>query len=129
MSRYLLRDWLEARFGERLTLIQQGVERDGAFYVFSLRLIPLFPFFVVNLVLGLTRIRILTFYIVSQVGMLAGTAVYVNAGTQLANLESPAGILSPVLLGSFALLGVFPVVVKWVMSWVGRRRAQASLET
>jgi uncharacterized membrane protein YdjX (TVP38/TMEM64 family) len=129
MSRYLLRDWLEARFGERLTLIQQGVERDGAFYVFSLRLIPLFPFFVVNLVLGLTRIRILTFYIVSQVGMLAGTAVYVNAGTQLASLESPAGILSPVLLGSFALLGVFPVVVKWVMSWVGRRRAQASLET
>lgn len=122
MSRYLFRDWVEARFGERLAPIQEGVEREGAFYLFSLRLIPVIPFFVINLAVGLTRIRVLTFYIVSQVGMLAGTAVYVNAGTQLASLESPAGILSPSLLGSFALLGVFPAVVKWVMGWIRNRR-------
>lgn len=122
MSRHLFRSWVETRFGERLAPIQQGVERDGAFYVFSLRVIPVVPFFIVNLVLGLTRIRVLTFYIVSQVGMLIGTAVYVNAGTQLASLESPSGILSPALLGSFALLGLFPVVVKWAMGWIGRRR-------
>jgi uncharacterized membrane protein YdjX (TVP38/TMEM64 family) len=127
MSRYLLRDWVEARFGERLGPIQEGIERDGAFYVFSLRLIPVLPFFIVNLVLGLTHIRVLTFYIVSQIGMLLGTAVYVNAGTQLANLESPAGILSPALLGSFALLGLFPVVVKWVMVRIGNFRESSDV--
>jgi hypothetical protein len=105
----LLRDSIEARFGNRLAEINRGVEKDGAFYLFTLRLIPLVPFFVINLVMGLTQMRAWTFYWVSQLGMLAGTAVFVNAGTQLARIDSLKGILSPGLLGSFVLLGVFPL--------------------
>lgn len=111
-ARFLLRDWVQQRFGERLRAINEGIAREGGFYLFTLRLVPVFPFFVINLLMGLTAIRTLTFYWVSQVGMLLGTIVYVNAGTQLAQIESLSGILSPALVGSFALLGVFPLIAK-----------------
>ncbi|HFQ5401992.1 TPA: TVP38/TMEM64 family protein [Vibrio vulnificus] len=115
-SRYLLKDWVQARFGDKLSAINQGVEKDGAFYLFSLRLIPVFPFFLINLLMGLTPISIGRYYLTSQIGMLPGTAVYLNAGTQLADIDSLSGILSPTVLASFALLGVFPIAVKWIMS-------------
>ncbi|HAS8123720.1 TPA: TVP38/TMEM64 family protein [Vibrio vulnificus] len=115
-SRYLLKDWVQARFGDKLSAINQGVEKDGAFYLFSLRLIPVFPFFLINLLMGLTPISIGRYYLTSQIGMLPGTAVYLNAGTQLADINSLSGILSPTVLASFALLGVFPISVKWIMS-------------
>jgi uncharacterized membrane protein YdjX (TVP38/TMEM64 family) len=115
-SRFLLRDWVQSRFGGRLAAINAGMAKDGAFYLFTLRLVPVFPFFIINLVMGLTPIKTRTFYWVSQVGMLAGTAVYVNAGTQLAQLEGLSGILSPGLLGSFVLLGIFPLLAKKVWS-------------
>ncbi|HAV6897787.1 TPA: TVP38/TMEM64 family protein [Vibrio vulnificus] len=115
-SRYLLKDWVQARFGDKLGAINQGVEKDGAFYLFSLRLIPVFPFFLINLLMGLTPISIGRYYLTSQIGMLPGTAVYLNAGTQLADINSLSGILSPTVLASFALLGVFPIAVKWIMS-------------
>ncbi|EPT8339849.1 TVP38/TMEM64 family protein [Vibrio vulnificus] len=115
-SRYLLKEWVQARFGDKLSAINQGVEKDGAFYLFSLRLIPVFPFFLINLLMGLTPISIGRYYLTSQIGMLPGTAVYLNAGTQLADINSLSGILSPTVLASFALLGVFPIAVKWIMS-------------
>jgi len=124
-SRYVLRDSIEARFGERLKAINAGLERDGAFYLFSLRMIPAFPFFVVNLVMGLTRIRTLTFVWVSQLGMLLGTAAYVNAGTQLARIESTSGLLSPVLIGSFVALGIVPWIAKGIIGAVQRRKVYA----
>ncbi|NBB25578.1 FAD-dependent oxidoreductase [Porphyrobacter sp. SLTP] len=124
-SRYVLRDTIEARFGERLKAINAGMERDGAFYLFSLRMIPAFPFFVVNLVMGLTRIRTLTYIWVSQIGMLLGTAVYVNAGTQLARIESLSGIASPGVLGSFVLLGIAPWLAKLVIGLIKRRKVYA----
>ena len=124
-ARYVLRDGVEARFGERLRSINAGLERDGAFYLFTLRMIPVFPFFVVNLVMGLTRIRLLTFLWVSQLGMLLGTIVYVNAGTQLARIESLSGIVSPALLGSFALLGIAPWLAKLLIGGVRARKAYA----
>ena len=112
VSRFLLRDWVQERFGDKLQAINDGIEKDGAFYLFSLRLVPLFPFFVINLVMGLTPLKTSLYYLVSQVGMLAGTFVYVNAGTQIGQLESAGGILSPGLLISFALLGIFPLLAK-----------------
>ena len=115
-SRYLLRDWVQSKFGEKLSAINRGIERDGSFYLFSLRLIPVFPFFLINLLMGLTPIKTTRFYLVSQLGMLPGTAVYLNAGTQLSQIDSLSGIVSPVVLGSFALLGLFPFIAKWVMS-------------
>jgi uncharacterized membrane protein YdjX (TVP38/TMEM64 family) len=115
-SRYLLQDWVQGKFGDKLSAINQGVERDGAFYLFSLRLIPVFPFFLINLLMGLTPIATARFYLVSQLGMLPGTAVYLNAGTQLAQIDSLSGIVSPTVLASFALLGLFPVIAKWVMA-------------
>jgi len=125
MSRSLLREVVQRKFGSHLQSINQGVEQDGAFYLFGLRLVPLFPFFVVNLVMGLTPIRLWTYFWVSQVGMLAGTAVYVNAGTQLARLESLADIGSPALLISFALLGLFPIAAKKLMSTLRAQRSSA----
>ena len=122
VSRYILRDGIQRRYGDRLKAINAGIERDGAFYLFTLRLVPAFPFFVINLVMGLTPMRTLTFAFVSQVGMLPGTIVFVNAGTQLARIESLQGILSPVLIGSFVLLGVFPLIAKWVVGFVKSRR-------
>ncbi|MBK6358312.1 MAG: FAD-dependent oxidoreductase [Betaproteobacteria bacterium] len=112
MSRFLLRDWVSKRFGQRLAAIDEGVRREGGFYLFTLRLVPAFPFFLVNLLLGLTVMKTWTYFWVSQLGMLAGTVVYVNAGTQLAKLESLSGILSPGLLGSFILLGIFPLIAR-----------------
>ncbi|WP_440109144.1 FAD-dependent oxidoreductase [Acidovorax sp. BL-A-41-H1] len=124
-ARYLLRDWVQARFGDRLKPINDGMARDGAFYLFTLRLVPVFPFFLINLVMGLMPIRTLTFYGVSQLGMLAGTLVYVNAGTQLAQITSLSGIVSPGVLLSFVLLGVFPLLAKAVLGWLARRRVYA----
>jgi pyruvate/2-oxoglutarate dehydrogenase complex dihydrolipoamide dehydrogenase (E3) component/uncharacterized membrane protein YdjX (TVP38/TMEM64 family) len=124
-SRFLLRDAVQRRFGERLAPIHAGVAKDGAFYLFALRLVPLFPFFVINLLMGLTPIRAATFYWVSQIGMLAGTAVYVNVGTQLARVESLSGILSPALLGSFALLGLFPLAAARIVEALRARKVYA----
>ena len=124
-SRFLLRDWVEARFDQRLAHIHAGVEREGGFYLFTLRLIPVVPFFLINLIMGLTRMKTWTFYWVSQIGMLAGTAVYVNAGTQLAQLESVQGILSPALLGSFVLLGTFPLIARRIVASVQKRQVYA----
>jgi pyruvate/2-oxoglutarate dehydrogenase complex dihydrolipoamide dehydrogenase (E3) component/uncharacterized membrane protein YdjX (TVP38/TMEM64 family) len=124
-SRYVLRDTIEARFGERLKAINAGLERDGAFYLFSLRMIPVFPFFMVNLVMGLTRIRTLTYAWVSQIGMLLGTIVYVNAGTQLARIDSLSGIASPAVLGSFVLLGIVPWLAKAIIGAIKRRKVYA----
>lgn len=124
-SRYLLRDSVQARFGDRLKAINDGMAKDGALYLFTLRLIPVFPFFLVNLLMGLTPIRTSTYYWVSQLGMLAGTLVYVNAGTQLAQLSSLSGILSPGVLLSFVLLGVFPMIAKAALAFLQRRRVYA----
>ncbi|MBE0440153.1 MAG: FAD-dependent oxidoreductase [Gammaproteobacteria bacterium] len=122
VSRFLLRDWVQQRFGNRLQAINNGIEKEGGFYLFTLRLVPIFPFFIINLVMGLTPIKIWTFYWVSQVGMLVGTLVYVNAGTQIAQIDSLAGIMSFNLLASFALLGIFPLIAKKVIDWVKGRR-------
>ena len=124
-SRFLLRDWVQAKFGARLSGINAGVAREGGFYLFTLRLIPVLPFFAINLLMGLTPIRTLTFYLVSQAGMLAGTLVYVNAGTQLAQITSLKGILHPGLLGAFVLLGVFPLVAKKVIDMAKARKVYA----
>lgn len=122
VSRFLLRDWVQTRFADNLQRINEGMEREGGFYLFTLRLIPVFPFFIINLVMGLTRIRIFTYYWVSQLGMLPATLVYVNAGKELGRLESLAGILSPGLLFSFVLLGLFPLIVKNIVAAVKKRR-------
>jgi pyruvate/2-oxoglutarate dehydrogenase complex dihydrolipoamide dehydrogenase (E3) component/uncharacterized membrane protein YdjX (TVP38/TMEM64 family) len=121
-SRYLLRDWIKARLGKRLDAIDRGIEKDGAFYLLTLRLIPALPFFLVNLAMGLTAMKLGTFYLVSQVGMLLGTLVYVNAGTQLAAIDSLSAILSPALIGSFVLLGLLPLIAKALLGWIKRRR-------
>jgi uncharacterized membrane protein YdjX (TVP38/TMEM64 family) len=111
-ARFLFRDNIENQFADRLKTVNDGIAKDGAYYLFTLRLVPLFPFFIINLVMGLTSMKTATFYWVSQVGMLAGTLVYVNAGTQLANIQSLSDITSPVLIGSFVLLGIFPLIAK-----------------
>lgn len=125
-ARFLFRDTIKARFGERVKAIDAGVSRDGAFYLFTLRLVPVFPFFLINLAMGLTTMPARTFYWVSQLGMLAGTAVYVNAGTQLGKIDSLSGILSPALLGSFALLGIFPLLAKKTVEAIKARKADAN---
>lgn len=122
-SRYLLREWVQGKFGERLRAIDEGLAKDGAFYLFTLRLIPVFPFFVINLLMGLTRIKTVTFFWVSQLGMLAATVVFVNAGTQISQIESTSGLLSPTLIGSFVALALFPWAAKALIGFVNRRRA------
>lgn len=124
-ARYLLRDTVQARFGKALAPINEGVQRDGTFYLLTLRLVPVFPFWLINLLMGLTPMGAARFYVVSQLGMLAGTAVYVNAGTQLAALRSAGDILSPGLLGSFVLLGLFPLLAKAGVGWLQRRKVYA----
>src|SRR5206468_1011962 len=119
-ARYLLRDWVQARFGDKLKPINDGVAREGAFYLFALRLVPAFPFFVINLVMGLTPLPTRTFYWVSQVGMLAGTIVYVYAGTQLGQFRISAG-----LIAAFALLGIFPLIAKKVLDALKARKVYA----
>ncbi len=121
-SRFLLRDALKARYGERLDRFDAGMARDGAFYLFTLRLVPAMPFFVVNLLAGLVKLPVLTFYVVSQIGMLPGTLAYVFAGTQLARIQEPGDIISPGLLGAFALLGVLPLLMRWAARWMAGRR-------
>ncbi len=129
ISRFLLRDWVQRRFGKALQGVNAGIEKEGAFYLFSLRLIPVIPFFVINLAMGLTPLRARTFYWVSQLGMLAGTLagtlVYVNAGTQLAKIAAPGDILSWQLIGAFLLLGFFPLLAKKVVDGVKARRLYA----
>ncbi|EGQ9169527.1 TVP38/TMEM64 family protein [Vibrio cholerae] len=127
-SRFLLRDWVQAKFADKLQTINQGIERDGAFYLLSLRLIPIFPFFLINLVMGLTPISTWRYYWVSQLGMLPGTAVYLNAGTQLAEISSLGEIVSLPVLASFVLLGVFPIMVKWLMGKVQQRATQSPVK-
>ena len=121
-SRYLLRDWVQGKFGERLRAVDDGLEKDGAFYLFTLRLIPVFPFFVINLLMGLTRIKTGTFFWVSQIGMLPATIVFVNAGTQISRIESTAGLLSPTLIASFVALALFPWAAKGIVAVVKRSR-------
>ena len=121
-SRYLLRDWVQGKFGERLRAVDDGLEKDGAFYLFTLRLIPVFPFFVINLLMGLTRIKTGTFFWVSQIGMLPATIVFVNAGTQISRIESTAGLLSPTLIASFVALAFFPWAAKGIVAVVKRSR-------
>ena len=128
VSRFLLRDTVQGRFGDSLKAINEGVEKDGAFYLFTLRLVPAFPFFVINLVMGLTPIKTHVFALVSQLGMLAGTIVFVNAGTQIAQIESLSGILSPGLIISFTLLGVFPLIAKKIVEVVKARKVLSGFE-
>ena len=124
-ARYLLRDSVQAKFGNRLKAINEGVEKEGAFYLFTLRLVPVFPFFLINLLMGLTSMKAFTFFWVSQLGMFAGTVVYVNAGTELAKIDSLAGILSPGLILSFVLLGIFPLIAKKVTDKIKARKVYA----
>ncbi|HEY4998112.1 MAG TPA: FAD-dependent oxidoreductase, partial [Usitatibacter sp.] len=119
-SRYLLRDWVQSKFGDKLKPINDGIAREGAFYLFALRLVPAFPFFVINLVMGLTPIKTRTFYWVSQVGMFAGTIVYVYAGTQLGQFRISAG-----LIAAFVILGVFPIAAKKVLDALKARKVYA----
>ena len=128
VSRYLLRDSIESRFGAKLKTFNKNIEKDGAFYLFTVRLVPVFPFFLVNLVMGLTRLKTGVFYVVSQLGMLAGTIVFVNAGTQLAQIESLGGILSPGLIFSFVLLGIFPLVAKKIVDAVKAKKRYEGFE-
>lgn len=121
-ARFVLRDWVQGKFGERLRAIDDGLEKDGAFYLFTLRLIPVFPFFVINLLMGLTRVKTGTFFWVSQLGMLPATIVFVNAGTQISRIESTAGLLSPTLIASFVALALFPWAAKGIVALVKRSR-------
>jgi len=124
-SRFLLRDWVQGRYGQHLRAVNEGFAREGGLYLFTLRLIPAVPFFAINLAMGLVPIRAWTFYWVSQLGMLAGTVVYVNAGRQLAQIDSPQGILSPGLIGAFLLLGLFPLLARKAIDAVKARRVYA----
>jgi uncharacterized membrane protein YdjX (TVP38/TMEM64 family) len=117
VSRSLLRDWVQSKFSDKIAKVNEGIEKEGAFYLFTLRLIPIFPFWMINLVMGLTKMPLLKFYWISQIGMLPGTMVYVNAGKELAKIESVKGIFSPSLIISFALIGIFPIAVKKIVSF------------
>lgn len=122
LSRWLFRDWLQQRYGDRLARINEGVRKDGPLFLFTLRLVPLFPFMLVNLLMGLTPLRLGQFFVVSQLGMLPATIVYVNAGTQLATIAAPGDLVSPGLLVSFALLGLFPWLARWAVDRLQQRR-------
>jgi len=121
VARFLMRDWVQDRFGDKLSAFNRGIDQEGAFYLFSLRLVPIFPFFVINLVMGLTSMKLLTFYWVSQIGMLPGTMVYVNAGKELGRIDSLSGILSPGLIISFVILGIFPITVKKLLNFYKKK--------
>jgi uncharacterized membrane protein YdjX (TVP38/TMEM64 family) len=126
IARSLLGEWVTRRFGQYLEPINRGFDTEGSFYLFSLRMVPVFPFFVVNLLMGLTRIGVAQFYVVSQIGMLAGTVVFVFAGTQLAEIHKLADVLSPGLMIALTLLGVFPLVAKRLLRLIAQRRARAA---
>lgn len=125
VSRFLLRDWVQSKFGERIKKVNDGVDQEGPFYLFTVRLMPVFPFWMVNILLGLTKMPLRTFYWVSQVGMLPGTVVYVNAGKELAQIESLRGILSPGLIISFVLLGIFPITTKKLIALYKARKSRS----
>jgi uncharacterized membrane protein YdjX (TVP38/TMEM64 family) len=116
VSRFLLRDWIQNKFGDRIAKVNEGIAKEGAFYLFTLRLIPVFPFWMINLAMGLSKISLARFYWVSQIGMLPGTMVFVNAGKELAKIESVNGIFSPSLIISFAFIGIFPIVIKKLLA-------------
>ena len=122
IARFLFRDWVQSRFSSQMEIINSGINKEGGFYLFTLRLVPAVPFLVINLGMGLTSLRALTFYWVSQLGMLPGTLVYINAGSELAKIESLSDILSPTLIGSFALLGTFPLLVKKMLAFIEKMR-------
>ena len=121
-ARFFLRDWVQSRFASQMEIINSGINKEGGFYLFTLRLVPTVPFFVTNLVMGLTSLRIVTFYWVSQLGMLPGTLVYINAGSEIAKIESLGEILSPTLIGSFVLLGIFPLFVKKILVFIKKNK-------
>jgi uncharacterized membrane protein YdjX (TVP38/TMEM64 family) len=123
VARYLLRDTIQNKFKDKLVRINEGMEKEGEFYLFSLRLVPVFPFFVINMVMGLTALPLRTFFWVSQLGMLPGTIVYVNAGRELAKIDSLAGVLSPGLLVSFVLLGLLPIITKKLLAFLRQRKS------
>ncbi|MFK7914525.1 MAG: TVP38/TMEM64 family protein [Pseudomonadales bacterium] len=125
LSRKLVGEWVQSRYASALAKMNEGLERDGGFYLFSLRMVPLFPFFVINLVMGLTRMRTWPFYWISQIGMIPGTLVFVFAGTQIAEVRSPGDILSPGLIVAFTLLGVFPLLARKGLEFIKTRRAAA----
>lgn len=116
VSRFILRDWLQGKFGDKLKTVNEGIAKEGTFYLFTLRLIPFFPFWLINLVMGLTKMPLRTFYWVSQIGMLPGTIVFVNAGKEIAKIDSLSDIFSPGLILSFAILGLFPITAKKLLS-------------
>ena len=122
ISRFLLRDWVQSRFEKQMQIINSGINKEGGFYLFTLRLVPAVPFFVINLGMGLTPLRAGTFYWVSQLGMLPGTLVYINAGSELGKIQSVGEILSPTLIASFVLLGIFPLLVKNILAFIEKRR-------
>lgn len=126
VSRFLLRDWIQNKFGDRVKKVNEGIEKEGAFYLFTLRLIPIFPFWLINLAMGLTKMSLVKFYWVSQIGMLPGTMVFVNAGKELAKIESVKGILSPSLIISFALIGIFPIAVKKLIDLYRSQKGKSS---
>ena len=121
IARFLLRDFVQSRFASQMETINSGINKEGGFYLFTLRLVPAVPFLVINLGMGLTSLRALTFYWVSQLGMFPGTLVYINAGSELAKIESLGDILSPTLIGSFVLLGIFPLLVKKILAFIAKR--------
>lgn len=123
LARFLLRDWVQKTYGKHLTALNTGFEQEGSFYLFAMRLLPVFPFFLVNILTALTSIRIRTFYWASQVGMLPGTAVYVYAGTELGQIKSLSDVTSPSLIAAFVMLGLFPLIAKKAISTIRRRRA------
>lgn len=127
VSRYVLRDWIQGRFSEKLKAVNEGIENEGSLYLFTLRLIPVFPFWLINLVMGLTKMPLRRFYWVSQVGMLPGTVVYVNAGKEVGKIENLSGLLSPGLIMSFVLLGFFPLIAKKMLGIYKKRRADGSV--
>jgi uncharacterized membrane protein YdjX (TVP38/TMEM64 family) len=126
ISRTLLGDWVQRRFAAQMRSINSGFEADGAFYLFSIRMVPLFPFFIINLVMGLTRISLWQFYWVSQVGMFAGTVVFVFAGTQLATIEALGDVLSPGLIIALSLLGLFPLLARKTLGWIRTARSEGA---
>ncbi len=128
LARWLFKEEIERRFASQLATINRGIEKDGAFYLFTLRLVPIFPFWAINILMALTRMSVLQFYLVSQLGMFAGTLVYVNAGTELARIEQASDVLSPGLIASFVLLGVFPLLAKWLVDFLRARRVYSSYE-
>ena len=128
LGRWLFKEEIERRFPSQLATINRGIEKDGAFYLFTLRLVPIFPFWAINILMALTRMRVLQFYLISQLGMFAGTLVYVNAGTELARIEQASDVLSPGLIASFVLLGVFPLLAKWLVDFLRARRVYSNYE-